>query len=91
MLATLRADGAVVLMATHDLVFAAEHCARWLVLAEGTLVADARPAAVLGGGARASHGGRDGRGDGIPRLRRDGQHARGTISAACARLAPRDP
>jgi len=48
MLATLRADGAVVLMATHDLVFAAEHCARWLVLAEGTLVADARPAAVLG-------------------------------------------
>jgi energy-coupling factor transporter ATP-binding protein EcfA2 len=48
MIAALRAGGAAVLMATHDLAFAAAHCPRWLVLAEGQLVADTTPAAVLG-------------------------------------------
>jgi len=48
MIVALRAGGAAVLIATHDLAFAAAHCARWLVLAEGQLVADTTPAAVLG-------------------------------------------
>ena len=33
----LRAAGAALLVATHDLAFAAQHCARWLVLADGAM------------------------------------------------------
>jgi len=47
MIATLCEGGASVLMATHDLAFAAEHCTRWLVLADGRLITDGPPAAVL--------------------------------------------
>ncbi len=48
MIATLCSGGASVLIATHDLAFAAAHCTRWLVLADGRLIADASPAAILG-------------------------------------------
>jgi energy-coupling factor transporter ATP-binding protein EcfA2 len=47
MLATLRAEGAAVVLATHDMEFAAAHCPRWLILAEGALIADAPPEAVM--------------------------------------------
>ncbi len=47
MLATLRAEGVGVILATHDMEFAAAHCPRWLVLSDGALIADAPPAAVL--------------------------------------------
>jgi ABC-type cobalamin transport system ATPase subunit len=46
--AALRAEGVAVLLATHDLEFAARHCGRWLVLAGGELLADAAPGDVLG-------------------------------------------
>lgn len=47
MLETLRAEGVGVILATHDMEFAAAHCPRWLVLSDGALIADAPPAAVL--------------------------------------------
>lgn len=47
-LQSLRAGGVGVLMATHDLEFAASHCPRWFVLSEGELLADAGPAVVMG-------------------------------------------
>jgi energy-coupling factor transporter ATP-binding protein EcfA2 len=46
-LAALRAEGVGVILATHDMEFAAAHCPRWLVLSEGRLIADAPPAAVM--------------------------------------------
>ena len=46
-LATLRAGGVGVILATHDMEFAAAHCPRWLVLSEGALIADAPPATVM--------------------------------------------
>ena len=47
MLATLRMEGAGVILATHDMAFAAAQCPRWLVLSEGALIADAPPSAVI--------------------------------------------
>ena len=47
MIAVLRRGGVSVLLATHDLAFAAEHCARWLVLADGAVIADGPPATIL--------------------------------------------
>ena len=46
-IASLRRSGAAVLLATHDLAFAAAHCPRWLVLADGKIIADGPPAAVF--------------------------------------------
>ncbi len=46
-LATLRAEGVGVILATHDMEFAAAHCPRWLVLSDGALIADAPPATVM--------------------------------------------
>jgi len=40
--------GAGVLLATHDLAFAAARCPRWLVLADGKIIADGAPATILG-------------------------------------------
>jgi energy-coupling factor transporter ATP-binding protein EcfA2 len=47
-LAALQAEGVAILLATHDLEFAATHCRRWLVLAGGRLLADGTPPAILG-------------------------------------------
>ncbi len=47
MIASLRRSGVGVLLPTHDLAFAAEHCPRWLVLADGKIVADGAPAVIL--------------------------------------------
>ena len=46
-LTALRAEGVGVILATHDMEFAAAHCPRWLILSEGTLIADAPPVAVM--------------------------------------------
>jgi energy-coupling factor transport system ATP-binding protein len=43
----LQSEGRTVMLVTHDLEFAAEHANRWLVLADGQLVADGPPAAVM--------------------------------------------
>lgn len=48
MLHCLQAEGVGVLMATHDLEFAASHCPRWLVLSDGELLADTTSAEVMG-------------------------------------------
>jgi energy-coupling factor transport system ATP-binding protein len=40
-------EGKTVLLATHDLEFAAAHAPRWLVLAEGRILADGSPEAVM--------------------------------------------
>ncbi|MCA1666426.1 MAG: energy-coupling factor ABC transporter ATP-binding protein, partial [Thermomicrobia bacterium] len=47
MLTTLRAEGIGVILATHDMAFAAATCPRWLLLSEGALIADAPPATVM--------------------------------------------
>lgn len=47
LLGDLRAAGVAVLLATHDLAFAARHCTRWLVIADGALLADTTPERVL--------------------------------------------
>jgi energy-coupling factor transporter ATP-binding protein EcfA2 len=47
LLRELADDGATVLLATHDLEFAAAVATRWLVLVDGRLVADDRPARIL--------------------------------------------
>ena len=47
-LAALREEGVAILLATHDLEFAATSCPRWLVLAGGRLLADGAPPAILG-------------------------------------------
>lgn len=49
LLAARRAAGAAVLMATHDLAEAASLCDRVLLLHEGRLLADARPAELIAG------------------------------------------
>lgn len=46
-LATLRTEGVGVILATHDMEFAAAHCPRWLVLSDGSVVADAPPTTVM--------------------------------------------
>jgi energy-coupling factor transport system ATP-binding protein len=43
----LRREKRTVLLVTHDLEFAAEHANRWLVLAEGRIIADGPPEAVM--------------------------------------------
>jgi energy-coupling factor transport system ATP-binding protein len=43
----LQREGRTVLLVTHDLEFAAEHANRWLVLAEGRIIADGPPEAVM--------------------------------------------
>jgi energy-coupling factor transport system ATP-binding protein len=43
----LQSEGRTVLLVTHDLEFAAEHASRWLVLAEGRIIADGPPQVVM--------------------------------------------
>ncbi len=43
----LRAEGQTVVFVTHDLEFAAQHADRWVVLAEGRVVADGPPNTVM--------------------------------------------
>jgi energy-coupling factor transport system ATP-binding protein len=43
----LRAEGRTVVIVTHDLEFAAQHADRWVVLAEGRVVADGSPNTVM--------------------------------------------
>lgn len=47
LLTHLAAEGTAVLMVTHDLSFAERTAGRWLVLCDGTIAADNRPAAVM--------------------------------------------
>jgi len=43
----LQREECTILLVTHDLEFAAEHANRWLVLAEGRIIADGPPEAVM--------------------------------------------
>lgn len=43
----LQREERTVLLVTHDLEFAAEHANRWIVLAEGRIIADGPPEAVM--------------------------------------------
>jgi energy-coupling factor transport system ATP-binding protein len=43
----LRREGRTVVLVTHDLEFAAQHAGRWLILAEGQIIADGSPDAVM--------------------------------------------
>jgi energy-coupling factor transport system ATP-binding protein len=43
----LQKEERTVLLVTHDIEFAAEHANRWLVLAEGRIIADGLPEAVM--------------------------------------------
>ena len=43
----LQSEERTVLLVTHDLEFAAEHANRWIVLAEGRIIADGLPEAVM--------------------------------------------
>jgi len=43
----LREEGCAIVLATHDLEFAAEHATRWLVLSDGQIVADGPPEEVM--------------------------------------------
>jgi energy-coupling factor transport system ATP-binding protein len=43
----LRAEGRTVVLVTHDLEFAAQHAGRWITLAEGRVVAEGSPPAVM--------------------------------------------
>jgi energy-coupling factor transport system ATP-binding protein len=43
----LREEGSTIVLATHDLEFAAEHATRWLVLSEGKIIADGSPEDVM--------------------------------------------
>ncbi len=47
LIAEWRAHGRAVVLVTHDLEFASEHAQRWLVLAEGRIVADGPPGSVM--------------------------------------------
>jgi energy-coupling factor transporter ATP-binding protein EcfA2 len=47
LIAELRAEDRTVVLVTHDLEFAAEHADRWLALADGQIVADGSPDAVM--------------------------------------------
>jgi energy-coupling factor transport system ATP-binding protein len=49
-IAALAADGAAVIVATHDTEFAAEFATRVVLLGKGTVIADGTPAEVLAGG-----------------------------------------
>lgn len=46
-LADLNAQGQSVLMITHDLVFAEQYAHRWLLMAEGEIIAQGRPSEVM--------------------------------------------
>jgi len=46
----LAEEGRAVLMVTHDLGFAERHAPRWLVLGEGTILADGTPAQIMADG-----------------------------------------
>jgi energy-coupling factor transport system ATP-binding protein len=46
-IAELQREDRTVVLVTHDLEFAAEHADRWLALADGRLVSDGRPEAVM--------------------------------------------
>ena len=43
----LREEGKTVLLVTHDLEFAEEQAPRWLVLAEGRILADGTPEKIM--------------------------------------------
>ena len=43
----LRAEGRTVILVTHDIEFAAEHASRWIAMADGRIVADGTPEAVM--------------------------------------------
>jgi energy-coupling factor transport system ATP-binding protein len=43
----LQSEERTVVLVTHDLEFAAEHATRWLVLADGRMIADGPPGAVM--------------------------------------------
>jgi energy-coupling factor transport system ATP-binding protein len=43
----LQREGRTVVLITHDLEFAAQHASRWLILAEGQIIADGSPDAVM--------------------------------------------
>ncbi len=45
--AELQREDRTVVLVTHDLEFAAEHASHWLVLADGRIIADGRPEAVM--------------------------------------------
>jgi energy-coupling factor transport system ATP-binding protein len=47
----LRAESKTVLLVTHDLEFAAEQAPRWLILAEGRILADGTPEGIMSDGA----------------------------------------
>ncbi len=44
---TLRSRGQAVLIITHDLTFAAQHAHRWLIMADGQIIARGAPATVM--------------------------------------------
>ncbi len=44
----LQREGRTVVLVTHDLEFAALHASRWLILAEGQIIADGSPDTVMG-------------------------------------------
>jgi len=46
-IAELQREDRTVVLVTHDLEFAAEHANRWLVLADGQIIADGPPEAVM--------------------------------------------
>jgi energy-coupling factor transport system ATP-binding protein len=46
-IAELQREDRTVVLVTHDLEFAAEHANRWLVLADGQMIADGPPEAVM--------------------------------------------
>jgi energy-coupling factor transport system ATP-binding protein len=43
----LQREGRTVVLVTHDLEFAAQHASRWLILAEGQIIADGSPDTVM--------------------------------------------
>jgi energy-coupling factor transport system ATP-binding protein len=43
----LQKEGRTVVLVTHDLEFAAQHASRWLILAEGQIIADGSPDVVM--------------------------------------------
>jgi len=47
LLAELRAQGQAMLLVTHDLSFAEQHAHRWILMAQGQVVADGSPWHVM--------------------------------------------
>jgi energy-coupling factor transport system ATP-binding protein len=43
----LQREGRTVVLVTHDLEFAAQHASRWLILAEGQIIVDGPPDAIM--------------------------------------------